>query len=276
VPAGGIHIKSPPLPHPIGAHETHDPRVVDDARQPQVLIPMQVDAAFLPDEVAAIAGRTIVVIDVLRATTSLLTLMEGGCDEILIAPDVEAARRYAAANAAVLTAGEEGGRAPAGFDFGNSPVAFARSNVAGRRLVMATTNGTRALRLVRGAPLVLIGCLRNRSAVAAEALAAGNDVLLVCSGRQRAFTLDDAWTAGAIADALVASPVQSTPAMAEAARAARALYLAFREPVSLFRETRAGQNLLDIGLEEDLPYCAQVDCSTLVPRLGQGIRLLGE
>ena len=244
--------------------------------KPRMRYPLQIDTVFLPDEAAALAGRTAVVIDVLRATTSLLTLMEGGCDEVLVAPDVETARQYAAAHAAVLTAGEVAGRAPAGFDFGNSPVAFTRSNVRGRRVVMATTNGTRALRLVREASLVLIGCLRNRSAVAAEVLAAGHDVLLVCSGRQRAFTLDDAWTAGAIVDALVAGSAPSVPAMAEAARAAQALHRAFRDPASLFRETRAGQNLIDIGLEEDVPYCAQIDCSAVVPRMGQKIQLLDE
>ncbi len=241
---------------------------------------MELHVAFLPEESEASRRRVLVVVDVLRATTSLLVLIERGCAGVIVAPTVEAARRFGRAHPAALTAGEEGGRAPQGFDFGNSPAAFARADVAGREVVLATTNGTRAMHAARGAAVTLAGCLRNRAAVAreaAEAAESGHGLTVVCAGREGRFSLDDAYTAGAIVDAILAEPARGRECdPTDAARAAQALYHAFPEADALFRTTRAGQNVIRIGLEEDLRYCAERDRSTVVPRVGDRLRLLGE
>lgn len=239
---------------------------------------MELHVAFLPEEAGPLRRRVAVVIDVLRATTSLLTLLERGCEEVLIAPSVEAVRRYRHAHPSVLAAGEQGGRTPEGFDFGNSPVAFARGDLAGRRVVLATTNGTRAMYVARDAPVALAGCLRNRSAAAREGIAAADgtdlDITLVCAGREGRFSLDDACTAGAIADAALAAGGRVRLDLTDAALAARAVFQAFPDAEAMFRSTRAGRNLLEIGLAEDLPYCAERDRSVIVPRLGDRVRLL--
>jgi len=234
--------------------------------------------AFLPEEAGSLRRRAVVFIDVLRATTSLVTLLERGCEEVLIAPSVEAARRYRDAHPAVLAAGEQGGRAPEGFDFGNSPAAFARSDLAGRRVVLATTNGTRAMHVARDAPCALAGCLRNRSVVAREVVAAADaarlDITLVCAGREGRFSLDDAYTAGAIVEAASGAPSPAGLDLTDAALAARALFHAFPDADAMFRSTRAGRNVVEIGLAEDLPYCAERDRSVVVPRVGDRVRLL--
>ena len=234
--------------------------------------------AFLPEEAGPLPGRAVVVVDVLRATTSLLVMLERGCAEVLIAPSIEAARRYHRAHPDVLLAGEEGGRAPAGFHFGNSPVAFAAAALAGRRVVFATTNGTRAMRMARDASVVLLGCLRNRSAVAREALAAARDGLglsVVCAGREGRFSLDDAYTAGAIvAAALTGREGGGSLELTDAAMAALELYRGTPQPAALFRRTRAGQNVIAIGLPEDLDYCAEPDRSETVPRLGDRVQVV--
>ncbi|HEV2358275.1 MAG TPA: 2-phosphosulfolactate phosphatase [bacterium] len=242
---------------------------------------MELHVAFLPEEAGDVRRRVAVVVDVLRATTSILTLLERGCAEVLIARDVATVRRYAerAGAGRVRTAGEEGGLAPAGFDFGNSPAAFARAEVEGLRIVMATTNGTRALLAVRAAPLVFAACLRNRAAAARAAAGAaverGLDLTVVCSGREGRFSLDDAYTAGAIADAVIADVAGREPCtLTDAVLAARALYDAWPDAAALFRQTAAGRNTLAIGLEEDLRYCVMRDCSELVPRVGDGVTLL--
>src|SRR5438309_9674416 len=100
--------------------------------------------APLPEEAGALRGRIAVVIEVIRATTSVLTMLERGCAEVLIAPTIEAARRYREAQADVVLAGEQDGRAPAGFEFGNSPVAFGGAALAGRLVVFGRTEGSRA------------------------------------------------------------------------------------------------------------------------------------
>jgi 2-phosphosulfolactate phosphatase len=265
---------------------------------------VELHVAFLPQECGDMRGRVAVVVDVLRATTSILTLFERGAAEVMAAPTVDAARRYAAAEAGrvraapgpvdgrragerppdqargpVRTAGEEGGLAPVGFEFGNSPAAFARAQVAGSRVVIATTNGTRALHAVRGAPVVLAACLRNRRAAAraaAEAaLEGGFDVTVVCAGREERFSLDDAYTAGAIADAAVEYLASRTPCRTtDAVLGASMLYRSWPDAAALFRLTAAGRNVVAIGLEEDLTYCAVPDSSDIVPRVGAGLALL--
>jgi 2-phosphosulfolactate phosphatase len=263
---------------------------------------VELHVAFLPQEAGDMRRRVAVVIDVLRATTSMLTLLERGAAEVVVAPTVAAARRYAgqsgcvgtaaggaavrggdpranAAREAVRTAGEEGGLAPAGFDFGNSPAAFARADVAGSRFVIATTNGTRALHAVRDAPVILAGCLRNRTAAARAAadaaLGAGYDLTVVCAGREGRFSLDDAYTAGAIAEAVTAHLAgRALCRTTDAVLAAETLYRSWPDAAALFRLTAAGRNVLAIGLEEDLRYCAVPDCSQLVPRVGAGVSLL--
>ena len=220
-----------------------------------------------------------VIIDVLRASTSLVVLIERGCREVLIAPTLDAARRYHEAHPDVLTAGEQGGRAPVGFDFGNSPVAFMRADLAGRRVVFATTNGTRAMHAARDSSRILVGCLRNRSAVAREAVrdaaGLGLDISLICAGREGRFSLDDAYTAGALVDAILSDPQgRDGVSLTDAALAARALYHGFPDTEALYRKTRAGQNVLDIGLEEDLRFSAEKDRSSVVPRIGDRVRLL--
>jgi len=242
---------------------------------------MELHVAFLPEEAGDCRERAVAVIDVIRATTSLLVMIERRCDEIVVAPTVDAARRYRPAHAAgALLAGEEGGLAPEGFDFGNSPAAFARADLAGRRIVFATTNGTRALHGARDAPVVLIACLRNRSAAAraimAEAASGALGVTIICSGRAGRFGLDDAYTAGAIVDAILDGPAGHGVAPTDAAHAARVLYRAHPDPEALFRTTWAGRNVVQIGLEEDLRVCATQDCSETVPRLGGRVRLLAE
>jgi 2-phosphosulfolactate phosphatase len=264
---------------------------------------VELHVAFLPHDSGDMRRRVAVVVDVLRATTSILTLLERGAAEVVVAPTVEDARRYAAAAppvaaasgtapprhadenavgpavARVRTAGEQGGLAPQGFDFGNSPAAFARADVAGSRFVIATTNGTKALHAVREAPVILAGCLRNRTAaarLAAEtALRGGLDVIIVCAGREGRFSLDDAYTAGAIAESAAEylaarSPCRTT----DAVMAATALYRSWADASAVFRLTAGGRNVIAIGLEEDLRYCAVTDSSDTVPRVGAGLSLL--
>ena len=239
---------------------------------------MELHVAFLPEEAGDCGRRVVAVVDVIRATTSLLVMAERGCDEVLVAANVAAVRGYGASDPDVLLAGEQAGRAPEGFDFGNSPAAFAEADLAGRRVVFATTNGTRALHLVRAAPAALIACLRNRTAtaavLAAEARPRGLDVTIVCSGREGRFGLDDAYTAGAIVEAMLAGSGADAVVPTDAALAARTLFRGYPDAAALLRTTWAGRNVIEIGLGDDLRVCAEVDRSVLVPRVGERVRLL--
>jgi 2-phosphosulfolactate phosphatase len=140
--------------------------------------PIGIDVALspvLPAEAAAPAQTTYIVVDVIRATTTLCVFFEHGAHEVLLAPDVAAARALRdALGGHVLLAGETEGAMPPGFDLGNSPTEAARADLAGRTVIFATSNGTRALRACAGGHAVFAGALRNAAAIAAAALAAAS------------------------------------------------------------------------------------------------------
>src|SRR5256712_6848217 len=173
---------------------------------------MRLHVAFLPS--LAATGRSgfersqvCLVVDVIRASSSLVTIVERGASRILIGGDVESARKAAVSWNDVVLAGEEEGLAPAGFDYGNSPVELARAPLRGRPVVFVTTNGTAAIRAVKDADAVLVAAMRNGAAVCREAwqesTARGDDLAVVCAGREGAFSVDDAYCAGYLADVLL-------------------------------------------------------------------------
>src|SRR5713226_9193332 len=128
-----------------------------------------------------------IVVDVIRASTSLVTLVERGAARVFIAGDIDTARAAAPRLGAVL-AGEQDGLAPLGFDYGNSPVELSRAPLEGRSVVFVTTNGTAAIRAVTAAAAVLVGALRNGEAACREAwmaaTAQGDNLTVVCAGRE--------------------------------------------------------------------------------------------
>lgn len=262
-------ISSAPSPPPIG-----EDVCTRDNRFPGGLT-VELHTAFLPEEAGPLDGRVAVVIDVLRATTSLLVLIERGCAEVVVTPSVDAAHQYGQSHPDVLTAGERDGLAPPGFDFGNSPVAFSRAALADRRVVFATTNGTRAVCAASDAHQVLIGCLRNCGAVARAAVSTGRDMTLLCAGREGRFSLDDAYTAGAIVDAMTSAlGGHGTLDLTDGALAAHVLYQSRADAVEVFHNSRAGRRIVEIGLPEDLTFCAERDRSVVVPKVGDRIRVL--
>lgn len=136
-----------------------------------------IDVALTPDQLDSPQQRmrtTCIVVDVIRATTTLCVLFERGCRSVLVAPDVAAARvarsDLVTRGVEALLAGEVEGLPPAGFDYGNSPAEFARHDLHDRDVIFATTNGTRAIRACVGSRAILTGALRNASAVTRTAL----------------------------------------------------------------------------------------------------------
>ncbi|MFO0424118.1 MAG: 2-phosphosulfolactate phosphatase [Planctomycetia bacterium] len=228
----------------------------------------------------ACAGGIAVVIDVLRASTTIITALAHGAARVRPVLTVEEARAEAAARGAML-GGERGGRRIEGFDLGNSPLEYGRDRVGGRPIVITTTNGTAALHACDGAAEVLIGAIVNRSAVAeaAHALAiehGGCDIHLVCAGTEGAVTEEDLLAAGAILDAAVHRDGCSEDSLDATGREA---LCRFRAAVAAgpttaqaiareFASSIGGRNLIELGMEADLPASAAIDSLSVVPRLG--------
>lgn len=218
-----------------------------------------------------------IVVDVLRASTSLITLVERGAGPIHIAGGVAQARAAARAVPGAFLAGEADGVAPEGFDAGNSPVELTQAAVRGRPVLFATTNGTAAIRAVHALGPVLVGAMRNGPSLAARvwAMLAGapTDVTIVCAGREGGFGADDAHCAGYLAaELLERGRLERT----DGAEAALALYRADPDTPAVFARAAAGRNVIRIGLGHDVAYCAQRGASEAVPMLGRELRLLEE
>lgn len=222
-------------------------------------------------------AATCAVIDVVRATTSLVGMGDGGARQVVIAGSVDAARELEATYPAALLAGESGGIAPTGFDFGNSPAELALADLRDRTVIFATTNGTRAILACQthGAGTILAAALRNAAAIASAALALDSHAgfALVCAGRAQRVALDDLFTAGVIAT-LIQQRAQAAnlPLMlTEGAHLACAVAASAGAPLAVLERSDAGQAVSALGLADDLPLCASLADTDVVPRVtGRG------
>lgn len=235
---------------------------------------MRLHVAFLPHLVWP--GRQVsIVIDVIRASTSLITLVDRGASRILIASDVPTARALAAKYDGAVLAGEEEGVAPPGFEYGNSPVELSRATVTDRPVLFVTTNGTAAIRAAEEHGPVLVGALRNSAAVTSEAremvAEEQSNLTIVCAGREGVFGIDDAYTAGCLASRLMD---QHRWTLTDSTEAALRLFRSEPDPLALLRVSAAGQNVIGLGLAPDVEYCAEIDRSRAVPKLGRELAIV--
>lgn len=230
---------------------------------------MRVDVAFTPAEVKLAAGRrVVVVIDVLRATSTMVEALVNGARAILPVAGVDEAVRKAEelGRDSVLLCGERDAEPIRGFHLGNSPLEFTRDRVAGKALIMTTTNGTGALLAGSTARTCLVGSLLNARAVAQRLVERDEDALLLCAGRAGGFALEDAMCAGRIARHVrqLAGRVAGNDALTATLRLSR------RTPSArTLAHTAAGRRLADIGRHEDIAFCAQENRYDVVPVLDE-------
>jgi 2-phosphosulfolactate phosphatase len=218
---------------------------------------VRVHVAFTPDEAAE--APTGVVIDVIRATSTICQALDAGYARVWCAAEVEDAR--ALRNGDVTLGGERLGVRIDGFDLGNSPREYLEPRTP--TLAMSTTNGTRAIvTAAERCERVYIASLLNLDAVTETARRHGDDVAIFCAGVKGAFALDDAYVAGRVAEGLGFE-------RSDAAEAAVRLAGSYPTAEEAFRASRSGRNLINHGpeLEADIPWCARESELDVVPRL---------
>lgn len=228
----------------------------------------------------ATAGGIAVVIDVLRATTTIATALAHAALRLKpVATIAEARAAAAAAGPGTLLGGERGGLPIPGFDLGNSPLEYTAARVAGRSIVITTTNGTAAMHACRDARDLVAAALVNRTAVAAAVrrLASARgiaEVHLVCAGTDGIETAEDVLAAGAILAAAGAATARVDSLDPQAAAALDRFLAIDGGPderttrlVAAFEAAPGGRNLLDLGMAADLRAAAAIDAFTVVPRL---------
>ena len=214
---------------------------------------MRVHVAFTPDEAAS--APTGIVIDVLRATSTIAQALAAGYERVLCVPEIEDARALRAELPDSVVGGERNAVRIEGFDVGASPREFLEP--LARTLILSTTNGTQAIvTAATRCDQVLLGSLLNLEAVAKVVRESGEDAAILCAGFKGAFALDDAYCAGRIVQALEAERT-------DAALAAELVAAAYPDAYSGLTARTYGPP----GLEEDIRFCARESVLDVVPRL---------
>jgi 2-phosphosulfolactate phosphatase len=220
---------------------------------------VRVDVAFTPDEAGA--APTGIVIDVIRATSTICQALASGYERVFCTAEIEEARELRDRLGEGVLGGERSAVRIPGFDLGNSPREYAEA--AGATLILSTTNGTRAVvTAAQRCERVLVASLLNLAAVVEETRAAGKDAIVVCAGVQGTMNLDDSYVAGRIVDDLRWERTDS-------AEAAARLAGTWSGAEEAFRASKSGRNLLENApeLEPDLAFCARESVLDVVPRL---------
>jgi 2-phosphosulfolactate phosphatase len=234
---------------------------------------MKIDVHFDPVGVTAadVQGRTVVVLDLLRATTTIAVALYHGARAVLPAASTEEALRLAQnlERDDVVLAGERKSQRIPGFALGNSPLEFTADAVRGKTVVMTTTNGTPALIAAQGGREVIVGAAVNFSAVVERcraALAASGDLVILCAGRERQFALEDAFAAGRLTKVLLPEGGLKTVQVNDGALAALELARHYGERwLRAFRASSHGRELETIGFREDVKVCASEDTHPILP-----------
>jgi 2-phosphosulfolactate phosphatase len=218
--------------------------------------PLPVEDQAYPD--------VVLVVDVIRATTTACAFLEAGAEALYLTASLEAAKAFKDED--VVLSGEAGGLKPPGFDLGNSPREALEAPVGGRIVVMSTTNGTKAAHAAaKTAKHVLLASLFNAHAAARLARElATEEVAILCAGKEGRVGLDDLYTAGVLAEYL---GLMGEVEPEDGARVALAVKRAYQDPLEALSLSAAALALKAVGLEADVPFAAQVAKSPAVPVL---------
>ena len=208
--------------------------------------------------------RTIVAIDVLRATSSLTTALAHGALQIYATDSIDEALEFHRQNPNSVLSGERNGNILRGFDLGNSPKEFSRKNVGEKTVISCTTNGTKAIHAAKGAKNLLLGSILNASAVAQAVLDIGDPVLFLCAGTQGSVSLDDVIGAGLMIDRILEK--RSDLTLTDSAMIAHQSYRFFeKDLLSGLKQSAHGEKLTRMKRGNDLVLCSQIDIYDTIP-----------
>lgn len=225
-------------------------------------------------------NKTVIVIDVLRATSTMLTALAEGSRAIIPVETVNQAKQLQ--RTGELLGGERFCKKISGFDFGNSPLEYQSEKIADKTVIMTTTNGTRAIQKASKAGHVLIGGFLNAASCAEKAFRLSDEIVLVCAGTQDVFALEDGLCAGMLISELLRLNAESPPRGTEQNQMppeqvndfGLAMLHAYRSVQDRLQETLLatsnGKRLSKIGFHDDVIYCAQTNLYKLAPEVHHG------
>ena len=233
---------------------------------------MKIDLFFTPNEVKEeeLNNQAVLVIDVLRASTTIAYAFHNGCKDIIPTSSMDTAielSRKIGRDAALLC-GERKGKKIEGFDLGNSPFDYEDKTVKDKTLIFATTNGSKDI--VKGSVglSLAVGSFVNFQTVADYLNSNSNDLSIICSGKLDQFSIEDAICGGLYIDALVKKGVRQ---LNDAAYAALKLYEIYKgNLLEMLKKSSHGRYLIELGFEKDLQLCSEVNSLQILPVLSDG------
>ena len=228
---------------------------------PSIAVCLSPELAKLQD----FRGKVAVVVDILRATTTMVTALDHGVKSILPVKSVEECRDFQ--QKGYIGAAERGGKIVEGFKLGNSPYDYMTPELAGQKIVFTTTNGTKTIYAIIGAFKIIFGAFVNFNAVAETLKELNKDVVIVCAGWEDEANLEDTLFAGALVDRMI--PVFSPTG--DPAIMAHKLYLKSDGKLSMFLEDSSHiRRLRKLDLQKDIDFCLTYDRYNCVPEMANG------
>lgn len=238
------------------------------------LVKINVEFTANDAEKAVKRKDVIVVIDVLRCTSSIITALVNGADGVIPVKTIEEAREIHRQWPNTILAGERKGIKPKGFYYGNSPLEFQSTHVKGKKIILTTTNGTKTLTRTKGATYVFVGAFLNINAVSDVALQIAKrkniGISLVLSGKRGRFSLEDYLCAGAMLERFTLQRIDPS----DSAFASLLTFQHVRDSlIKIIFQGSHAQYLKTIGLENDVRFCCKLNRYKLIPYL-QGKMLI--
>ena len=229
---------------------------------------MKLDVLFSPVQADELffTGKTTVVIDVLRASSTIITALSNGAKEIVPVGTVEFAVKVSGGifGGQTLLGGERNTKKIEGFALGNSPSEYTAEIISGKSIVFYSTNGSRAIVKAKYSTNLFICSFNNLKALAKHIKKLNEDVVILCAGNNNLFSLEDSVCAGMLVTELIAG--NKTAELTDASTAALALFKSFGKNIfKMLSETDHGQLLINNGFEEDLKACAELDSTDVIP-----------
>lgn len=234
---------------------------------------MKVDLIASADDIKEhkIKNKSVVVIDMLRATSVIITAIKNGCREVIPVLTVEEAIHETKENKEkIILGGERKALKIEGFDCSNSPLEYKEKIVKGKTLVITTSNGTRAIKGSEGAKNILIGAMINAKSVAEKLARLENDVVIVNAGTCGEFSIDDFICSGYIINCIVENNQTEDIELTDIASTAHYIYKSNNDIMSFIKYAKHYKTIIDLGLKEDLEYCCKKDIIDIVPEYRGG------
>jgi 2-phosphosulfolactate phosphatase len=235
---------------------------------------MKLDVLFSPVQADELffTGKTTIVIDVLRASSTIITALANGAKEVVPVGTIEFAVKISGGifGGQTLLGGERNTKKIEGFALGNSPTEYSKEIVSGKTIVFYSTNGSRAIVKAKYSANLFVCSFNNLNAVAKHLKQLNADVIILCSGNNNFFSLEDSVCAGMLINELV--NVDNNVTMTDSSKSALTLFKSYGKNIlKLLSESDHGELLIDNGFESDLKDCAELNSTEVIPHYSANV-----